>query len=238
MAGLNCGTPSKTIWPILRDKAAAFACCKDAVTEDGMRALASQSDYNNTPSTTVWNMVEKMKEKEYGREISIGEILDKLEDPAVKTHRDKEIVKSFTVGEIAGLLADPSAGVADIKVGEQTLGEILAELQKDEELSGKQATAAITVGDAVDFLRNNQAIQEQREKTFTLKAKVGDLFEMIGEENVKNFVQQKTAEASFKPEYVRSKGNILRNWLFLGLFILVFAALSTIVLELIDKDKR
>ena len=125
-----------------------------------------------------------------------------------------------------------------MKVGEQTLGEILAELQKDEELSGKQATAAITVGDAVDFLRNNQAIQEQREKTFTLKAKVGDLFEMIGEENVKNFVQQKTAEASFKPEYVRSEGNILRNWLFLGLFILVFAALSTIVLELIDKDKR
>ena len=208
------------------------------ISNYGIRALAAQSGYNDMPSTTTWNMVEKMKDNEIGGTVSVGEILDKLDNPAVERQRDREIVKAFTVGELAKMLADPSAGVADMKVGEQTLGEILVELQKDEELSGKQATAAITVGDAVDFLRNNQAIQEQREKTFTLKAKVGDLFEMIGEENVKNFVQQKTAEASFKPEYVRSEGNILRNWLFLGLFILVFAALSTIVLELIDKDKR
>jgi len=40
MAGLNCGTPCSTIWPILRDCSAYFCVCDDAVTEQGMRAYA------------------------------------------------------------------------------------------------------------------------------------------------------------------------------------------------------
>lgn len=40
MAGLNCGTPCQTVWPILRDCSAFFCSCKDAVTEQGMRAYA------------------------------------------------------------------------------------------------------------------------------------------------------------------------------------------------------
>ena len=40
MAGLNCGTPCQTVWPILRDCSAFFCACKDVVTEQGMRAYA------------------------------------------------------------------------------------------------------------------------------------------------------------------------------------------------------
>lgn len=40
MAGLNCGTPCKTVWPLLRDGASFFCACRDAVTELGMRAYA------------------------------------------------------------------------------------------------------------------------------------------------------------------------------------------------------
>lgn len=40
MAGLNCGTPCQTVWPILRDCSAFFCACKDIVTEQGMRAYA------------------------------------------------------------------------------------------------------------------------------------------------------------------------------------------------------
>ena len=38
MAGLNCGTPCKTIWPLLRDCSSFFASCKDQVTMEGMRS--------------------------------------------------------------------------------------------------------------------------------------------------------------------------------------------------------
>ena len=41
MAGLNCGTPCKTVWPILRDCSGFFCACKDCITEAGMRAYAS-----------------------------------------------------------------------------------------------------------------------------------------------------------------------------------------------------
>lgn len=40
MAGLNCGTPCKTVWPVLRDCSSFFCSCKDAVTEQGMVAYA------------------------------------------------------------------------------------------------------------------------------------------------------------------------------------------------------
>ena len=71
-----------------------------------------------------------------------------------------------------------------------------------------------------------------------MKTNVGDLIDLIGEEKVKDFVQNKTAQAAHKPEYELTTRNILNNWLILGLFILIFAVLATIVLELIDKDKR
>ena len=44
MAGLNCGTPCKVTWPILRDHAEFYASCGDAVAARGMRAYASGLD--------------------------------------------------------------------------------------------------------------------------------------------------------------------------------------------------
>ena len=41
MAGLNCGTPCKITWPILRDYAEFFITCEDAVAARGMRAYAA-----------------------------------------------------------------------------------------------------------------------------------------------------------------------------------------------------
>ena len=90
----------------------------------------------------------------------------------------------------------------------------------------------------MDFLKTNQTVQAQRDKSFTVKMTVGEMLDILGEENVKSFIQRKTAEAAYKPEYESSTRNIVKNWLWLALFIFVFAALSTIVLELIDKDKR
>lgn len=41
MAGLACGEPNPTAWPILRDYAVAWASCKDSVAACGMQKLAS-----------------------------------------------------------------------------------------------------------------------------------------------------------------------------------------------------
>ena len=40
MAGLNCGTPCRVIWPAIRDKADFCCACDDIITEEGMNAYA------------------------------------------------------------------------------------------------------------------------------------------------------------------------------------------------------
>ena len=65
-----------------------------------------------------------------------------------------------------------------------------------------------------------------------------DTVDMIGEDRIKDILQQRIAEASYNPDYECTQENVMRYWLRLPLFVLAFAALSTITLEFIDKDKR
>ena len=81
-------------------------------------------------------------------------------------------------------------------------------------------------------------MQANKDKGVTLKATMGELIDAFGEEKVKDFVMKKTADAGYKEEYVRTNRNIIGNWLMIGLFIVLFAVLSMVVLEFIDKDKR
>ena len=68
--------------------------------------------------------------------------------------------------------------------------------------------------------------------------KVGDLLNLIGEDKAMTFLAEKAAAANYKPEYENSFENISDYWIRLLIFILAFAALATITLEFIDRDKR
>ena len=208
------------------------------ISNYGIKAIASISGYNELPMNAVWNTLSGMKGSEVGGTVSVGDIIDKLDSPFVEKKRDNVLIRSYSVGDLAQMLADPSMGLRDKKIGDTTLGAILEELQKDPDFSGEKVTAPITVGDVVDVIKNNEVIRAYRDKTFSLKMTVGEMLDLLGEENVKNFVMRKTAEASRKPEYAKTRSNIGKNWVMLAVFIFAFAALATIVLEMIDKDKR
>ena len=122
-----------------------------------------------------------------------------------------------------------------------TVGQVLDALHAEEIVraaSDVQVNPPVTVGTVVDFLKNNDALKKQRDKTITLKTTVGEILDLFGEENVKDFIQTRTAQAAYKPEYANTVDNIVDNWITLFIFIAVFAMLATIALELIDKDKR
>ena len=211
------------------------------ITNYGIRALASESHYNEMPMNTVWNTVSGMRDTELNLTVTVGDILDKLDSPAIVSRRDNEVLKSYTIGELVDILndADSTLQLREKKIaGEMTVGDALDALKADESLNTQTVNRQITLGEVVDFLKNNKPLNAMRDKSFTMKATVGDIIDLIGEEKVKEFVQNKTAAAAYKSEYESSKTNIAGNWVVLGLFILFFAALSTIVLELIDKDKR
>ena len=268
------------------------------ISNYGITALTAQSGYNELPMTTVWNTVSGMRDTEVGGTFTVGELLDKLDNPVVDRLRDREVLKAYTVGEVAEILnsADEylklrekeithpislreivdailtgdtfrtvreknliagktvgdllesvrnnkeAAALLDIQFGKTlTLGQVLDTLHTEElvnAVSDKQLNRPVTVGTIVDFLKNNEALASQRDKAITLKTTVGEVLDLFGEENVKTFIQEQTAAAAHKDEYENTLDNILINWLMLCLFIAVFAMLATIVLELIDKDKR
>ena len=268
------------------------------ISNYGIRAIASLSGYNELPMTSVWTTVSGMRDSEIGGTFTVGELVDKLDNPVVDKLRDREVLKAYTIGEAADILSsadeylhlrekevthpftlreivdriltddtlkevrdrelvsgrklgdllsafsdNPEASaLLDIKIGTTlTLGQVLDALHAEELVqasSDVQLNQPVTVGSIVEFLRNNEALKGQRDRTITLSTTVGDVIDLFGEENVRSFIQQKTAAAAHKTEYEKSVGNVAGNWVMLGLFILGFAVLATIVLELIDKDKR
>ncbi len=75
------------------------------ISNYGIGAMTAQSGYNELPMTTVWKTVEGMRDSEIGGTFTVGELLDKLDNPVVDRLRDREILKSYTVGEVAEILS-------------------------------------------------------------------------------------------------------------------------------------
>ena len=180
------------------------------ISNYGIKAIASQSGYNELPMVTAWKTLTSMRNEEIGGTVTIGQLMDLLDSPAVEKRRDKVILSPSDIG------LNPNPGKDDLVL----------------------LSKPITLGDIVDFLKAEPSLQNNRDQAITVKATVNDLFDLFGEDQIKNLVQQRTAAAGRKPEYERDVFNIVGNWLMLGVFILLFAFLSTLTLELIDKDKR
>ena len=187
------------------------------ISSYGIRAIAAQAGYNELPMVTAWNTLSGMRNSEIEETVTVGRLLEILDSEPVAKHRGETLIPSVTVGEAAEYL--------NVKLGDSAdANEVLND--------------PVTIGDFLDFAENSETLRDNREREITLKATVGEVIDLFGEDNVREIIQKKTAEAACKAEYERSAGNIVKNWLMLFAFIVAFAALATIVLELIDKDKR
>ena len=185
------------------------------ISSYGIQALAAQSGYNEQPMTSVWTTVAGLKDEVIGGTVTVGEVMEYMDNPSLQIYRDRVAVKALTVADVENFLDTENKTGSD---------EVLSE--------------PVTVGQIMDFIRTNKKLEEKKDQTITVNMTVGEIMDIFGEENVKQFIQEKTAQAAYKQEYERSFGNIAGNWVMLVLFILLFAGLATIVLEMIDKDKR
>ena len=102
----------------------------------------------------------------------------------------------------------------------------------------RELSEGVTVGSLLDQFAEFPDIQAHRGESYTFNSTVGEIVDMISPDRVKDILQNRIAEASQKPEYEYSLENVVGYWLRLFLFVIVFAALSIITLEFIDKDKR
>ena len=183
----------------------------------GIQAIAAQSGYNELPMDTVWKTFSDMKDSEIEQTVTVGRILDLLDSGMVSRYREETIIPQVTAGEAAEFLKISLPPGTDQET-------ILSD--------------PVSLGNLLDLFAESKAVQQNKDQGVTLKATVGEVLEVLGEEEIRDFVMKKTAEAGYREEYSRTKENVIGNWAMLVLYIFVYAALAVVVLEFIDKDKR
>ncbi len=199
------------------------------VSNYGVKVIAAQAGYNELPMATGWNTLESMRAREVGGTFTLGQVLDLLNSPSMEGKRDTEVLPAMRVSDV---LSDLLAGQNET---DRSLALSLAEMATGDT---NAMTSPVSLGQLIDFANSSEAIQAKRDQTFTFQTTVGELLNTFGEEKIRAAVEEATAEAARKPEYDRTEDNVIENWFMLGFFILLFAMLSMIALELIDKDKR
>ncbi len=188
----------------------------------------------------------KLREEHILDDTSVADLLRVIvESDSLQDVRDYDLgVPGFTLGKLAKDLLEEeklqdllSKQVTKVLTVDDVLKAInaegLIEKYKDVQVGG-----VTTVGEAIDWLSANEDVQAQRDRSFTIKTTVGKLMDMVGEDKVKTFLEDKAAAASYKADYENTQDNILNYWLHLAAFIFGFALLAMITLEFIDKDKR
>ena len=110
-----------------------------------------------------------------------------------------------------------------------TVGEILDKLS-DENNPYKEVTD--------EFTSSPYALMVDRDKEVTVRFQIKDVIDLVGRDELKHYLQYKTAEVAVNSDYECSKTNIGSMWAAFILFVIVFSSLSIICLEFIDKDKR
>jgi hypothetical protein len=113
------------------------------ISNYGIKAIASQSGYNELPMVTAWNTLSGMRNTEVGGTVTVGQLLDLLDSPALEKRRDTVLVKSFTVGEAA---------------------EILKSADESLHLQEKEITHPVAARTVLTVLRDNPAFAELRDK--------------------------------------------------------------------------
>ena len=193
------------------------------ISNPGLKVMTAQGNYNEQPVVTLWNQVNKMRSKELSATVTLGQVLDLLGDAdnaTVAELRSVQVSRVFTLDEVKGML-DPANA------------EDLLTQYTDVEF-GRD----VTLGEVVDLLADSEDVAAYRDQSYTFNTTVGEIIDMVGEDKVQDMLQNEIRDASYNAAYDNTRINIAEYWLRLCLFILAFAALSTITLEFIDKDRR
>ena len=96
----------------------------------------------------------------------------------------------------------------------------------------------VTLGELADMASASSDVQAQRGKEITVTTTIGKVFDLVSEENLQNRIEEPAGKAGYNPLYEFTRDNVLHCWALLIRFVPAFAALVTIALEFIDKNKR
>ena len=202
---------------------------KATISSYGMTALTAQSDYNHLPTVSLWWALVGMRDNDISATVTVGQVMDYLADennPGAGELREMGFSRRMTMRELIELIGDTGGGAELIK------NQVFLSAWGDEPLD-----VTFTLGDVVDQMESSPTMQSERDREIVIHATVGQIIDSVGEYRTYQAIQDMAAE-NYDPKYENSAKNISSCWITLALFSIGYAALATITLEFIDKDKR
>ena len=220
-----------------------------SISNYGLKCIAAQSNYNELPLVTGWNSIVKVENQEINTTVTLGQVMDFLQrDDLTPIHdiREREYNTPTTEQLLKTFNVDPNVpfGIEGITLKQLTsIAEITVTADPDTSDSTETVQTVglpekFKVGQVIDMLA--QMIEEQglRDESYNISTTVGQILDVIGRERAEIYVETMTANANRNTLYDNTMGNIVRYWLHISFFIFLFAILSVIFLEFVDKDKR
>ena len=184
------------------------------VSNPGLKAVMAQSDYNNQPIASLWNQVYASWDKPVSTTVTLGQVLDLLQN--------EKIV------EVKRLREQKTQEFVELTAQQLGIPDTFRNLYQSD----------ATVGDLIDAIAKDPQIQAKRDDSYTVNTTVGKLVDLVGSEKVRTILLYETRDGKLNPEYENTKENIADYWGRLVGFTILFAALATVILKFIDKDKR
>ena len=154
------------------------------ISSSGLNVIAAQGDYNKRPLVAIWNRVQSMGNVEIGGEITMGQVLDYLdEDTALARQiREEEISGTFTVGQVLDFLADDSNPMAQELRGIELGGTLTVDELLDMLLDGVEAAeqdgAALNTKQIGTLIKNAPALRSLRAQRLDIELTLGELIDM------------------------------------------------------------
>ena len=177
------------------------------ISSYGIKALAAQSGYNELPMVAGWNIIDGMREKEIKGSVTVGQILDVLDNPALEEKRDMEILRSYTVGDIAKLLnrADEYLHLREKTIVRPfTVRSVLEMIQNSQLLQpvlGRKIFPAIfgeyaTLGGILRKVLNTNSLQNSLETEIGKEMTLGEVLDML---EVEEYAETNSEKAITRP---------------------------------------
>ena len=227
----------------------------DLITNTDNPAIAELRSKQLGKVLTIGEIQEKLessatfqtfKQEHVLEDVTIGDLLTAvLESESFAELREYDFgIPGITLGKLLDdlIALDKAKPLMDKQITHlTTVGDVLEAINAFgimAQYADTQIDATFTLGEVFDLLADNGDIQARRDQVISFKTTLGNILDIVGEDKVKSFLEEKAAAASYTADYEYNFDNIIKYWLHLVVFIFAFAALATITLEFIDKDKR
>ena len=161
------------------------------ISNPGLKVIATQADTNNRPYETVANLVGKMEDNEIGGTVTVGQLLDVLQNediPAVAKARAREVDMEVDLNQLKNMLENSEAFEQlkqEMIIPDMTVGDVLRGILESEDMAdvrNYQLTFAdMTLGQLIQIILEDEGSQPALQTLAVNMVTVNDVLNAIDE---------------------------------------------------------